>query len=90
MENLPVENQPEPETVEAEVVGFEPRPSLWRRILARLRFGLLLAVLGAGMILVGAVLTISIIGAPVGIPLVFIGLFFITAALFTVIGGGRK
>lgn len=90
MENLPVENQPEPETVEVEVVGFEPKPPLWRRILARLGFGLLLAILGVGLILVGAVLTISIIGAAIGIPLVFIGLFFIIAALFVTIGGGRK
>ena len=90
MDNLPVEHQPEPETVEAEVVGFKPRPPLWRRILARLKFGLLLAVLGAGLSLAGAVLTISIIGAAIGIPLVFIGLFFIVAALFVTLGGGRK
>ena len=90
MENLPVESQPEPETVEAEVVGFEPRPPLWRRILARLGFGLLMAVIGVCLILVGAVLTISIIGAAVGIPLFFIGLFFIVAALLVTIGGGRR
>lgn len=89
MKNIPVEYQNNAAVIEPEIVELEPSPSLGRRLLSRLVFSLFVGILGIALCLLGAVLTITIIGASVGIPLIFAGLFIILIALFLLLGGGR-
>lgn len=86
MENLPVER--EDEVIEPEIVGMEPpRASLWRRILVRVAAGLILGILGIGLCIAGGVLTLTLIGAAIGIPLICVGVSLIVLAVFLFIGG---
>jgi len=88
MERLPAAR--EAEVIEPEIVGLEPPPpSLWRRLLVRTAMSLILGVLGIGFCLGGGVLTITVIGAGVGVPLLFLGFSLIALALLFVIGGGK-
>ena len=92
MEQLPSVLDPvdeEPRVVEAELVGVRPETSWWRRLLARAAFSLGLGALGLGCAAVGALMTVTVIAAPVGIPLLLIGAVLVLVALFTAFGGGR-
>ncbi|MCX5787402.1 MAG: hypothetical protein NTX64_02670 [Elusimicrobia bacterium] len=78
----PVEIVDSGEVLEAEVVGLEPPPPpLWRRLIARAVLSLILGGAGLVAIVIGLVLTITIVGAPMGIPLVIIGVVLCVAAL---------
>lgn len=71
------------QVVEPEVLGWGPLPiPFWRRVLGRLAFGLILAVLGVGFIVLGAILTLTVVGAAVGIPLAITGSLLLIAAIF--------
>jgi hypothetical protein len=89
MEHLPTPRAVEPEVVEPEIVGFEPRPSLWKRIAGRVGLSLFVGVLGLGLCVLGAVLTLTVVGAAIGIPLVLFGLGLILIAALLLIGGGQ-
>lgn len=87
---MPARHEPEPEVVEPEIVGLEPPPSpWWRRVLARAALAAFLSVLGAGLCLVGVILTITVVGAGIGIPLIVIGLCILVLAVIIFFGGGR-
>ena len=88
-ERLPQKPEEESRVVEAEVVGHEPLPPLGRRVASRLAAGLVMGVLGAVLFLLGAALTLTLVGAPVGIPLMLAGLALVFAALFAPFGRGR-
>jgi hypothetical protein len=60
--------------VDAEIVGHEPQPPLWRRAADRVVRGAVMFAVGLGLIAAGLILTATIIGAVVGIPLAFLGL----------------
>ncbi len=89
MDNLPTPRAVEPEVVEPEIVGFEPRPPLWKRIVGRLALALFVGVLGLGLCVLGVVLTITVVGAAIGIPLVLLGLGLILFAALLLFGGGQ-
>jgi len=75
-----VEARPEPRVVEAEVVG-SPRPaSMGRRIVGRLIVAVVLGVVGGWLILNGATLCLSIIGAIIGLPMMALGAALVFAA----------
>jgi hypothetical protein len=61
-----------------------PIVALWRLVttLLALTGRLVLTIVGLILILVGAVLTITVIGAPLGIPLIITGLLFLARGLF--------
>jgi choline-glycine betaine transporter len=67
--------------VDAELVGHEAKPPLLKRILARLGVSLVLGIVGALTLLAGGLLTLSIVGAAVGLPLLLIGLLLLLSAL---------
>lgn len=67
--------------VDPEVLGHEPGPSFLRRLAARLGVSLILGAVGLLVVFVGGVLTLSIIGAAVGVPLLIIGLLLVISAL---------
>src|SRR3989338_7821049 len=92
MENLTVERGPEPEleVIEPEIVGLDPEPPWWRRMLARIAPSLLLGILGIGLCVVGLVLTISLVGAALGLPLLLIGICVLLLAFFLLLGRGRS
>ena len=90
MENFPIEHDSESRIVEPEIVGLEPpRPSLWHRIAARLAVSCLVGMVGVGLCLIGVVLTLSIIGAAVGIPMILLGIGAVGVAVLLLFGGGR-
>ena len=80
METLPAKNAVTPELVEpgkvvdAELVGFEMPPPLWRRLLARAALAVVLGCIGLVLAVVVVILTVTVIGAAVGIPLAILGL----------------
>jgi hypothetical protein len=96
MNHLPATNPPEAESaepsriVDAEIVGLEPpRPPLWRRLAAKAALGLVLGAVGLCAVVLGAILTVTIIGAAVGIPMVVVGLILCLMALFAPFMLGR-
>lgn len=64
---------------------FQPKAPLFFRAIAAV------AIAGAGVIslAVGLVLTISIVGAWIGVPLLALGLALLAVALAVLIGGGK-
>ncbi|MHB2027076.1 MAG: alkaline phosphatase family protein [Elusimicrobiota bacterium] len=86
----------EPRFVEGEVMSRDggrvglPRPSWPRRFLARLLAACVLGVLALALCAAGIALTLSVIGAFIGIPLFFLGLGLAAAALWIFFGGGIK
>ena len=74
--------QPAARIVEAVVVGHEPKPPLWRRLVARAALGVVLGAVGLGAVVVGAIMTITVVGAVVGVPLVVVGLLLCLMAAF--------
>lgn len=87
-ERLPSERPDEPREVEAEVVGLERPASFWSRLKSRLALAAVLGVLGLGFLAAGLVLTLTVIGALAGIPLMFVGLALLAGMVFTLFGGG--
>lgn len=76
--------------VEPELVGLEPPPqSCWRRTLARAAFATLLGALGLALIAIGVVLTLTIVGALVGIPMIIVGSMLLIAVIFVPFGSGE-
>lgn len=61
-----------------------PIVALWRlaTTLLALAGRLILTTIGLVLVLAGAVLTITVVGAPLGIPLVVAGLLFVARGLF--------
>jgi hypothetical protein len=81
------EERTHPEVIEPEIVGLEPpRPGRWRRRLRTVLMAGGLALAGSGFFAVGAVLTVTIIGAPIGVPLMLFGVL-LWFAFFLVAGG---
>lgn len=81
-----------PRVVEGEVLGHEtepPRPFQAGGVLARLALALLLSLVGLGLFVVGILLTLSIVGAVWGLPLMFLGALMAGAAGLILFGGGR-
>ncbi|MFA5976228.1 MAG: hypothetical protein WC859_08720 [Elusimicrobiota bacterium] len=79
----------EPEVLEGEIVGLPPRPlSWWRRLLARGILAVAFGVLGLGLCALGGVLTLTIIGATIGVPLILVGLILMVIPLILLFGGG--
>ncbi len=75
-----VEARSEPRVVEAEVVA-PPRPaSKGRRIAGRLVAAAALGVVGGWLILTGATLCLTIIGAIIGLPMMALGAALVFAA----------
>jgi len=88
MDHLPTQTPVTPEIVEpsrvvdAELVGFEMPPPLWRRVLARAALAVILGAIGLVLVVVGVILTVTIIGAAIGVPLILLGLLICAFALF--------
>jgi len=61
-----------------------PFYAVWRTLTFVLEFvgRLLCAFLGIGIMIVGVVITMSVIGAPLGIPLASLGFLLLVRALF--------
>lgn len=76
--------------VEAEVVGHEraAAPS-WKNIFARMGFALVFGIAGLLLSGLGLILTLTIVGAAVGIPLLLVGLCLMAAASLLFLGGGK-
>ena len=75
--------------VSGEIVGHpEPAP-LWKRVLGRAAAGLILGSFGLLLAVIGAVLTLSILGAAIGIPLFILGVVLMLAAALLALGRGR-
>lgn len=83
----PDDQDEKPREVEPEIVGFDPPPqaqplpTAWRAFLSRLTFALVLGAAGLIATLLGGALTLSIVGAFFGLPLLLIGLFLIILSL---------
>ena len=83
------EKEPELKVYDAEVLGQEPPlPPWWRRVLSRVVLSGLLALLGLACGFVGAVLTITVVGAAIGLPLLIIGFLLLGVAVFVFLGAG--
>ena len=90
MNNLPEKRDSDPEVIEPDIVGLEPPPQpLWRRLVARAAFAVILAVIGAALALLGVILTLTILGAFVGIPLIIVGVLVCFGALLLPLTSGR-
>lgn len=89
MDNLPVQRHSEPEVIEPEVVGYEKQPSWWQRFKSRALLSLIIGIVGLVLCVVGALLTISIIGVVLGIPLLLFGIAAIVMAVYLFLGGGN-
>lgn len=87
----------EPISVQNDVVAIEPeivylrpkspRPPFWGRWLFKAFISIGVCFLGLGLMGVGILLTLSLIGAPVGIPLFFMGfLMLCLSILFFFVG----
>ncbi|HVC09399.1 MAG TPA: hypothetical protein VNH15_05625 [Elusimicrobiota bacterium] len=88
------ENDSEPRVVEGEVVGG-PRPAnpagggTWLgRLAARAILAAVLGLIALALLAAGAVLTLTVVGAVVGVPLLLLGLALAAAALWIFFGGG--
>lgn len=94
----PEENAaPEPRLVEAEIVEDKDKgeyefkdeglpsspPSFLKRLAARAALSLILSALGLALAAIGSFLTLTIIGAPLGIPLLVMGLLIFLIGLTT-------
>lgn len=80
-----------PRVVEGEIIGPQPkaaRPFQKSGILARFALALLLGILSLGTMAVGAVLTLTIVGAVWGIPLLIVGALMALAAGLILFGHG--
>jgi hypothetical protein len=67
--------------VTPEIVGNEPKPPMWRRAVDRAMLGAVMGAIGLGLIVVGVLLTATIIGALVGIPIALLGLALLFVAV---------
>ena len=83
MDRLPTYRQQDAKVVEPDVVGDEPSslPLGCRRRVA--------TILAFSLVLGGVGLVASILGAPVGIPLILLGLVMVVGAVIIGVGGGR-
>ena len=93
MKNTPVrydgEDGVEPRIVEAEIVeDNNVSRSFFRPFLARVALSLILGALGIALIVAGSVLTVTIIGAPLGIPLAIMGFLICVVAFFSFFARG--
>lgn len=87
IENLPKTTDPSDKVLEAEIVGLQsPPPLLWRRLLSSLFIIVMLVLVGVSLCILGIVLTFTIVGAVVGIPLIILGLGALAAALILPLG----
>jgi hypothetical protein len=86
MDEFPAERPPK--VVEPEVVGLEKPPSWGRRLLARVGLAAVLGCLGLGLLVFGALLTATLVGAAVGVPLLLVGVVLLAGAAFVLLGGG--
>ena len=92
MDNLPTGLHPDAAKVaEPEIVGSEPTPLPLgcQRVASRLVFSLVLGGVGLCALILGAILTITIVGAIAGIPMVLLGLSLVLVAIIVGLGGGR-
>ena len=87
-ERLPSEPSGEPRLVEAEVVGMERPASRWARFKTRLLLAAVLGMLGLLFTTAGVVLTLTLIGAVAGIPLILVGFALLAAMVWILFGGG--
>ena len=85
---------PEPRVVEGEVVG-SPRPAnpasggTWLgRLAARAALAAVLGLVSLALLAVGALLTVTVVGAVVGVPLLLLGLALLAVAVWIFFGGG--
>jgi len=76
--------QPVPDTRRPVPWYLWPFWALWRLVTFVLRATgrLLCGVLGLALMIVGAVLSLTVVGAPVGVPLVLLGVLLVVRALF--------
>jgi hypothetical protein len=74
------------EVVDAEVVGHEPPSQQWQRLVSRLVFCLILGGVGIVAVILGAILTVRIVGAVAGIPMVP---SLVLVAVIIAVGGVR-
>lgn len=83
VEKLPIKREEEPEVIDPEIVGLEP-PSLplWKRLLLRTALGVVVGAVGMAALLLGIVLTLTIVGAFIGIPLIVLGFILMALAVF--------
>jgi hypothetical protein len=89
MDLQPFERRDDPEAVTPEIVGLEPRVPAWRRWMHRAAFSLALAVGGLVVCAVGTLFTLTVVGAVVGVPLIFAGLFALLLAAALMFGRGK-
>lgn len=80
--------QIKPRVLEGEIVGHEAPKPLRRRLAERLSLVLVLSATGLVCLVLGAVLTLSIVGAPIGIPILLIGACLLLGAFFSLFGAG--
>ena len=61
-----------------------PFYALWRLVTAILELTgrLVLGVLGVALVVTGGILTATVVGAPVGIPLILLGVLLVARSLF--------
>ncbi len=61
-----------------------PFYALWRLLtfILKLVGRLVCAILGLGIMIAGVAITMSVVGAPLGIPLVVVGFLFVVRAIF--------
>ncbi|HRY28632.1 MAG TPA: hypothetical protein P5079_01195 [Elusimicrobiota bacterium] len=82
MDTLPVKHQKVSEVLEPEIVGLEPAVPFWKRAVRRVTAGLALGFVGLGMTVLGGLFTLTIVGAGIGLPLVFLGILVMVFAVF--------
>lgn len=86
----PEEEEASREVLEPEIVGLKPaRPPWWRQLLSRMLLAGFVAVMGVVVCAVGFVFTLTLIGAAIGIPLIFLGVILLLLAGFLLLGTGR-
>ena len=56
MDHLPEKKSSEPEIIEPEIVGYEPKPSFWQRFKTRVLLSLIFTVIGLILCACGALL----------------------------------
>jgi hypothetical protein len=90
MDTLPTKRQQDSaKIVDPEIVGHEPQPPFWHKLVSRLVFCIILGGVGFVAIMLGTILTITIVGAAVGMPMLFMGLIFVVFAVVIGVGSGR-
>lgn len=86
---MPIDVEPVRRVVEPEVVGLdEPKVPFWKGILARAAVSAGVAFFGLVLCGIGLLMTITIVGAAVGIPLMVGGLLICALSVFVFFGFG--